>query len=456
MEIELYTLTGRLYPTKKQRIKLAQTFGCVRSVYNYYVYNFLHSKYTETEEIITLKNGEKGKKRIYEKPITLGNLKKLEEYSYLKEVDSLALCNTKLDFEKARNEFLSIKEHKLRRGIVKHLQNNPEYKVNLPYDYEKYPRFKKKKNEQSYTTNNQISRKLLKDKSISITQSIEYSDNRKGINKGTIKIPKIGWIKVNLGREFQGNIRHVTITKACSGKYTISVLVDKYNIQGNNKIFKNNEVGIDLGIKSYISDSNGEVIQNPKYLRNQQKRLKREGRKLSRRLKKSGDKYIKTNNYEKQRIKVSRIHEKIKNQRKDFIQKLSNKYICENQTIYLENLNIKGMMKNHKLAQAIQDCSWSMFVSVLEYKAKRYNREIIKVDRFYPSSKTCHVCGYKKEDLKLKDRYWTCPNCGTFLDRDENAAINLLKEGQKVKYNNKNTNNTVGTTEIKACVTTCR
>ena len=421
---KLLALQGKLYPTRKQKQKLNQTFGCVRFVHNYYVYNFLNPNFVETEEVI-VKNDKEYKKRIYEKQLTLGQLKKHKDKLFLKEVDSLALCNTKLNYEKALRAFLNEKKHTLKDGIIKKLNNNPDYKVSLPKDFKGCPRFKSKKDIQSYTTNNQ-------------GHTINYQS--RGKRKGYIKLPKIGYIKVNLNREFDGTIKHVTIILSKSGIYKISILVSQYGLS-KQKHFKNRQIGLDLGIKSFIKDSNGNVIENPKHLRKAEKRLKKQQRNLSRKYCTSQER---SNNYEKQRIVVAKLHEKIANQRKDFQHKLSTKYICENQTICIEDLNVKGMMKNHKLARSIQECGWSAFITMLKYKAAWNNRRILKVNRFYPSSKTCNVCGYKNTELTLKDRFWVCPNCKTHLDRDENAAINILKEAL----------NTAGTAEIQACVTT--
>lgn len=399
-------------------------------MHNFYVYNLLNPTYIETDEIFK-RNGKEYQKRIYNKPPTLGQLKHQEDKLFLKEVDSLALCNTKLNFEKARNTFLSIKEHKLRQKVIKKLQNKSDYEIRLPYDFEYFPRFRRKTDKQSYTTNNQAVKYKKKDNTKLIAYSIDYQS--RGKQKGYIKLPKIGYVKVNLNREFDGFIHRVTITLSKSGKYKISILVSKFNLK-QQRLFNDGQVGIDLGIKSYIKDSNGNTIQNPKFLRKQEKKLKREQRKLSRRYKENNP----TKNWEKQKIKVSKIYEKIQNQRNDFCQKLSTKYISENQVICLENLNIKGMMKNHTLAKSIQDCGWSMFVNMLIYKAKWYNRQIIKVDTFYPSTKTCNVCGYKNNELTLKDRFWTCPNCKTYHDRDANAAINILQEGLKYRRDYEN------------------
>ena len=182
-------------------------------------------------------------------------------------------------------------------------------------------------------------------------------------------------------------------------------------------------IGIDVGIKEFYSDSNGNVVNNPKYLEKSMRKLAREQRRLSRKQKGS-------NNRKRQRVKVAKVHEKITNQRNDFLQKQSTILVSENQTICIEDLNVKGMIRNHKLAQHIASCSWSKFFAMLEYKATWYGNDIIKVPTMYPSSQTCSCCGYKNPFVKnLSIREWECPNCHAKHDRDKNAAINILNKG---------------------------
>ena len=187
------------------------------------------------------------------------------------------------------------------------------------------------------------------------------------------------------------------------------------------------EVGIDVGIKEFYSDSNGNVVPNPKYLEKSMRKLIREQRKLSRKEKGS-------NNRNKQRVKVALVHEKITNQRNDFLQKQSTMLIRENQTICIEDLNVKGMIRNHKLAKAIASASWSKFFTMLEYKAVWYGNDIIKVPAMYPSSQTCSCCGYKNPLVKnLAVRVWECPECHTIHNRDTNASINILTKGLQMQ-----------------------
>ncbi|WP_029071216.1 RNA-guided endonuclease TnpB family protein, partial [Kandleria vitulina] len=267
----------------------------------------------------------------------------------------------------------------------------------------RHPQFKNKhNNHQSYRTINQ-------------------GDNIRIVGK-YIKLPKLGHVKIKQSMEV-GHINNVTVERTPTGKYFVVLNVDfEPELRPN----AGGMVGIDVGIKEFYSDSNGNVINNPKYLEKSMRKLVREQRKLSRKQKGS-------NNRNKQRIKVAKVHEKITNQRNDFLQKQSTMLVSENQTICIEDLNVKGMVRNHKLAQHITSCSWSKFFAMLEYKATWYGNEIIKVPTMYPSSQTCSCCGYKNPLVKnISVREWECPKCHTRHDRDTNASINILNKGLSV------------------------
>ncbi len=263
-----------------------------------------------------------------------------------------------------------------------------------------FPKFKKKKR-----TN-----------AVVIPQHFKIEGNK-------VKIPKLKTpIKFKKHREIEGRIKSISIVRTPTGKYYLNVLVDREikPLPPTDKV-----VAIDVGLTHFATLSTGERIENPRYLERTLRRIKRLQRKLSRKVKGS-------KNYQKLAKRLAKLYEKVKNQRDDFLHKLSKKLIGDNQAVIVEDLGVKELLEKGNLSRQIADASWRRFISFLEYKAKWYGRVLIKVNRYFPKFKTLQcVCGYKKEDLTLSDRRWKCPKCGTLHDRDINAAINLLKEGLK-------------------------
>ena len=368
----------RIYPTEEQEIFFAKTFGCVRKVYNL----MLNDRKKAYEEV----KNDSSKKMTFPTPA-----KYKKEFPFLKEVDSLALANAQLHLDKAYKNFFRDKSVG-------------------------FPRFKSKKNPvQSYTTNNQNGTVAL-------------------IDSKFIKVPKLkSLVRIKLHRQPKGMIKSATISRHSSGKYYISLLC-KEEISELPKT--NSAIGIDLGITDFAILSDGQKIDNNKFTSKMEKKLKREQRKLSRRAllaKKKGIPLSEAKNYQKQKRKVARLHEKVMNQRTDFLNKLSTEIIKNHDIICIEDLNVKGMLRNHKLARSISDVSWSSFVAKLQYKADWYGREIIKVSQWFPSSQICSECGHKDGKKPLDIREWTCPICHTHHDRDINASINILIEGLRIQ-----------------------
>ena len=366
----------RLYPTKEQQKLLDMTFGACRYVYN---------------NVLGLRQSYFNNYWFKDKDLDIMDMLKAFNH-WLNEIGSQAICQSLNDLNKAyKNWFNSLSKKTKQKS--------------------KAPKFKKKSDKQSY-------RDCMMKKNIFELLDIK---NRK------ITVPKIGKITYRTGYDFEKynitKVCNITIKKSKTTKYYCSICCEHEELE---KLPTNNfKIGFDLGLKDFLIDSDGIVIDNPKYFRKSQEKLAKEQRKLSHCIKGS-------NNFKKQKLKVALVHEKVKNQRKDFQHKISRKLVNENQIIISEDLKPSNMIKNHKLAKSISDASFSSFCNMIDYKSKWYGRTYIKIGSFYPSSKLCYCCGYKNTTLTLSDREWECPNCHTLLDRDKNAALNILEECIKI------------------------
>ena len=392
MKIIKYTYKFRLEPTQEQKTLLNKHFGSVRWTYNYFL-NQRKEEYLNNKKSLNY----------YDQAKELTQIKKQEDKKWLKEINSQTLQFSLNCLDTAYDGFFKKRTQ--------------------------FPKFKSKKSKNSFT----------------IPQFVS-------VKKDKLIIPKFRkGIEMIMERKIKGTIKHCSISKTPTEKYFVSILTEQEYIPLNKTGLS---VGIDLGLKDFLVLSNGTKIKNHRFLRHYQHQLKLNQQSLSRKTKQS-------NRYEQQRIKVARIYEKITNSRQDLIQKTTTNLIKNFDIIYLEDLNIKGMSHRCKAKQdengkyipngqsaksglnkSILDASWGTFIDVLEYKALWNDKQVIHIDRFFPSSKTCSKCGWINNSLTLKDRTWICPKCGEKHDRDFNAAINILSEGYRK-------NISVGTTDYE-------
>ena len=367
----------RLYPNKTQEQTLNKVLGCYRFVYNQCLSRKIKS-YEET--------------KISENLTTLGHfvhheLLKDDNFIWLREQNTKVLKQAVKDMLTADKNFFE--------------------------QHTGYPKFKSKH-----------------DNKQSCRFEIDAISKRNDYTTYHLSLAKIKNIKFRCNEKYarylqkhHGNIRQATLTRLPCGEYYLSILVDgdlTHKVKETDAV-----VGIDLGIKDFVITSDGEVFDNLHFKKTETKKIKRLQRQLSKKQKGS-------NNRKKARIKLAKLYKKINDSKQYYLHAVSNSLIDENQVICMEDLNVKGMIKNHNLAESISEMNFGEFRRMLEYKAKWYNRKIVFVDRFYPSSKTCHNCGYINKSLTLNDRQWICPQCGEVIERDYNAALNILDEGLRI------------------------
>lgn len=350
----------RIYPDSEQKDKLAVQFGCSRFVYNHYR-AVREGYYQDTGTGLTYNDCA----------VDLTERLKVD-HPWLKEADSQVIQQALMDLDKAYKNFFEGRAD--------------------------YPNFKRKHGK----------------------QSIRYPQRFK-VEGGYVYLPKVGWMKAVFHRKIEGQMKNCTVSKTKTGKYFVSIQCEVEHTPPEQKPTR---VGIDLGLTTFATFSDGQKIDKPKHFYASERRLKIRQRRLSRKVKGS-------NSRGKAKLVVASIHEKIANQRKDFHHKLSRTIVDTFGAIAFESLNINGMLRNHNLAKAIADAGWNQFVSFVEYKAAWAGSEVLRVDRFFPSSKLCSDCGAKHKSLTLNIRQWVCTECGVIHDRDENAAVNILNESTR-------------------------
>ena len=368
----------RIYPTEEQKVLLSKHFGSVRFIYNHFL-NICKKSYEVTKK----------KPSKFEMSKILPTLK--ITHPWLKEVNSQSLQSSLAHLDKAYQNFFRLQKQTKK---VK-----PKKKSKKPKDPDGFPKFKSKYNKQSFA----------------VPQAFSVS-----FKEELISLPKFReGIKTLFHRRFQGAIKTCTIKRTVTHKYFVSILVeDGTAVPTKPTPSINNAVGIDVGVKDFATLSTGEKISNPRHLNKSLTKLKKIQRSFSRKKKGSSNRF-------KVKRTLALLHERVSNQRKDFLHKVSTRLVRENQTLCIETLSIKEMTKDRKLARHIQDLGLGIFFSFLKYKTDWYGKNLLPIGRFEPSSKTCSVCGYINDSLTLNDRAWTCPSCGTKLDRDFNASLNI-------------------------------
>lgn len=369
----------RLYPDEQQKQKINKLLGCYRFVYNQMLAR-KQKEYTDNKTNLSLYDLTK---------YFFRTLRKDGNYSWLKEQNTHVMVQSIRQMLTAYDRFF-----KLHTG---------------------FPKFKSKKDKLSalFPIRAISKRNTFETKHISLIKSLK-----------NIKF-RCSDLYFKRLQTYKDSIRSATMSKTKSGNYFLSILIDvpqdeivKFKQTGGS-------VGIDLGVKDFVITSDGEIFENKHFFKKQENKIKKLQRQLSRKVKGS-------NNREKARIKLAKVYERLVNQRENYIHSVVNELLKYYDTIYMEDLNVSGMLKNHKLAKAIQEVGFHKFKEILQNKALMNDKQVVFINRFYPSSKTCSCCGYKNKDLKLSDRFWVCSECNTKLDRDLNAAINILVEGERI------------------------
>jgi transposase, IS605 OrfB family, central region len=375
----LRAIKVRLYPNKRQEQTLNKVLGCYRFVYNHML-ALKQKEYNDNKQSLDLTELSK---------YFHGTLLKDEQYAWLKEQNTKVMKQSIRQMLSAYDKFFK--------------QHNG------------FPKFKSKKDKQSALFPLEA-----------ISRENKFNDRKITLTK-PLKDIKFRCSDLYFKRlqTYKEGIRSATLSKTKSGNYFLSILIEL----PQEEIIKfgrtNKHVGIDLGVKDFVITSDGEVFENKHFFKKQENKIVKLQRQLSKKQKGS-------NNRNKQRVRIAKAFERLTNQKNAYIHSVVNELLTYYDTVFMEDLNVQGMLKNHKLAKAIQEVGFYRFKSVLQSKALVNDKQVVFIDRFYPSSKTCSCCGYKKRDLKLSDRFWTCPNCREYHDRDLNAAINILHEGERL------------------------
>ena len=375
----LRAIKVRLYPNKEQEQILNKTLGCYRFVYNHML-SLKQQEYNENKKSLGLKELSR---------YFYGTMRKNEQYAWLEEQ------NTKV-MEQSIRQMLTAYDN-----FFKHHKGFPKFKS------------KKDKNSALFPKNSISKCNTFETKHISLTKPLK-----------NIKF-RCSDLYLRMLQKYSKNIRRATLSKSKSGNYFLSILVEMEDTELKKFEHTDKQVGIDLGVKDFVITSDGEVFENKHFLKKEEKKIKKLQRQLSK-------KKVGSNNREKQRVKIAKLFERMTNKKDAYIHYVVNKLLQSYDTIFMEDLNVQGLLRNHYLAKAIQEVGFYKFKETLTNKALVNGKQVVFVDMFYPSSKTCSVCGYKKRDLRLGDREWVCPKCGTKHDRDINAAVNILFEGKRM------------------------